>query len=163
MTVVVRRVEAGEVDAYKRVRLAALAESPSAFGSTYERESQLTDDEWAERVRLTASGDDRATFLALDGDDVVGLAGCYFHEGRPELISMWTDPSVRRTGAGRALVQAAIDFARAAGAREIGLWVTTGNEPAQRLYESFGFAVTGDVQPLPSDPCKDETRMRLVL
>ncbi len=39
------------------------------------------------------------------------------------------------------------------------LWVTTGNEAAEGLYQSMGFEQTGDHQPLPSDPDKDETRM----
>jgi hypothetical protein len=47
--------------------------------------------------------------------------------------------------------------------RRSGLWVTRGNEPAQRLYQSIGFRVTGEHQPLPSDPCKDEVRMVLGL
>jgi hypothetical protein len=29
-----------------------------------------------------------------------------------------------------------------------------------RLYEAAGFRLTGGHQPLPSDPCKDELRMR---
>jgi ribosomal protein S18 acetylase RimI-like enzyme len=37
--------------------------------------------------------------------------------------------------------------------------VTHGNDRAQRFYERTGFTVTGDVQPLPSDPCKNEIRM----
>ena len=40
------------------------------------------------------------------------------------------------------------------------LWVTRGNDRAVRLYESAGFRATGDHQPLPSDPCRDELRMR---
>jgi hypothetical protein len=32
-----------------------------------------------------------------------------------------------------------------------------------RLYEATGFRLTGDYQPLPSDPCKDELRMRRAL
>ena len=43
------------------------------------------------------------------------------------------------------------------------LWVTAGNEPAHRLYESAGFKLTGDAQLLPSDPSKVEVRMCCVL
>lgn len=162
--ITVRRVRADEVEAYKRVRLAALADSPSAFGSTYEREVVLTDDEWAARVAGSCTGDARATFLALDGDEVVGLVGGYRDFGDvTELISMWTDPRARRSGAGRALVNAVLDHARATGASAVELWVTTGNDPAQRLYESMGFEITGDVKPHPNDPCANETRMRLRL
>ena len=61
------------------------------------------------------------------------------------------------------LVGAVLDWAAAAGARTVGLWVTRGNDRALRFYERAGFTVTGDVQPLPSDPCKDEIRMVLQL
>jgi ribosomal protein S18 acetylase RimI-like enzyme len=39
------------------------------------------------------------------------------------------------------------------------LWVTRGNEPALRLYESMGFRPTGESQPLPSDPARVELAM----
>ena len=47
--------------------------------------------------------------------------------------------------------------------RHVALWVTQGNEPAQRFYESLGFVVVAGHQPLASDPCKDEIRMALEL
>jgi GNAT superfamily N-acetyltransferase len=100
-------------------------------------------------------------FAELDGH-IVGLVGGFTDAAAPgavELVSMWTAPTARRTGTGRLLMQAVLDWAASAGASEVGLWVTRGNEPAQRLYEAMGFTETGDFQPLPSDPCRDETRM----
>ena len=47
-----------------------------------------------------------------------------------------------------------------AGDDPVELWVTRGNDPAIALYERCGFSLTDEVQPLPSDPCKDEIRMR---
>ena len=161
--ITVRRVRADEVDAFRRVRLAALLDTPSAFGSTHAAESQMSDDEWTARTAAWATSDDRAMFLACDGEDVVGLAGLFREEPAPQLISMWTAPSVRRRGVARALVDAVLSWARANGETAVELWVTDGNDAARTLYESMGFAVTGDVAPLPSDPCKDENRMRLEL
>ena len=158
-----RRVEADEVEVFRRVRLAALLDTPSAFGSTHAAESAMSDDEWAARTVAWATSDDRAMFLARDGDEVVGLVGLFREEPVPQLISMWTAPSARRQGVARVLVDAALAWARARGETAIELWVTDGNDAARTLYESMGFVVTGDVAPLPSDPCKDEIRMRLVL
>lgn len=163
MQVNVRRIRADEAGALKAVRLAALLDTPSAFGSTHEREVAFTDDDWAARASASAQGNDRTTFVAeLDGR-IVGLVGGYADPATPgtvELVSMWTAPAARRSGSGRLLVQAVLEWATAvAGATEVGLWVTRGNEPAQRLYEATGFTETGDFQPLPSDPCKDELRM----
>lgn len=166
MQVNVRRIRAGEGAALKAVRLAALVDTPTVFASTHEREVAFTDEEWAGRAAAGAQGDDRATFLAeLDGQ-VGGLVGAYTDAATPgavELVSMWTDPAARRTGTGRLLVQAVLDWAATAGASEVGLWVIRGNDPAQRLYEAMGFTETGDFQPLPSDPCKNELRMSRAL
>jgi len=152
-------------DAYRlrQVRLAALRDAPSAFGSTYEFEADRPESEWVERALAGASGSDRAMFFAqLDGE-VVGLAGGYREEPTSttvELVSMWVDPHVRGRGVGALLVDAVTAWAIDTGATTVSLWVTRGNSPADRLYEAKGFVTTGDVQPLPSDPSLDEVRMQ---
>ena len=166
--VVVRRIRADEGAVLRVVRLGALAESPSAFGSTYATEAPRSDGEWDERARAGAAGADRVTFFAVDGTDVVGLVGGY----RPtpdivtvELVSMWTSPAARRAGVGRALVAAVVDWAVSTGAEAVGLWVTRGNEPAVALYRSAGFVATGEHQRVSkdTDTDADEDRMTLAL
>jgi GNAT superfamily N-acetyltransferase len=152
----VRRIRPDDWPALRATRLAALADSPSAFGSTVERELAFTDEVWQERATLGSTNRDRATFLAVDGDEVVGIVGGFELDGTLDLVSMWTSPAVRRRGVGRQLVEAVLEWA---GDRTVHLWVTRGNEPAHALYESMGFVDTDDVQPLPSDPCKVEVRM----
>ena len=63
----------------------------------------------------------------------------------------------RGRGVGERLVETVIDHAAGG---ELLLWVTRGNDNAQRLYERCGFVVTTETQALPSDPCKEEVRMR---
>ena len=145
------------------VRLAALRDSPSAFGSTYQAEAAQSAQRWADRARQGSAGDASATYLATVGERVVGLVGAYrpnHAEPVVELVSMWTAPDVRRSGAARQLVDAVLEWARAGSAESVELWVTKGNDPAIELYRSAGFRETGDHQALPSDPCKDELRMR---
>jgi GNAT superfamily N-acetyltransferase len=167
MEIEIRRIRPDEAETLKRTRLALLADSPAAFGSTIERELAFTDDIWAERAAGSSRGSTRSTFLALSGDDVVGIVGAGRAPGGTgatvELVSMWTAPATRRSGLGRGLVEAVVDWAASTGATAVELWVTRDNDPAQRLYESMGFVVTGDHQPLPSDPCKDELRMSRLL
>lgn len=157
----IRRVTVDDVDLYREIRLRALQNSPSAFGSTYTAELQRPRHEWAERVSRAAAGNTRAIFLAFDGADCVGLAGCVDDDlgADRQLVSMWVAPSHRGTGMANRLVQAVLAWAGEAGARRIGLWVTQDNEPARQLYERAGFSVTGDVRTLPSDPRKEEIRM----
>jgi len=49
----------------------------------------------------------------------------------------------RRHGVGRALLEAAVDWARGAGVRKLELHVFPWNEPAIALYERFGFEREG--------------------
>jgi GNAT superfamily N-acetyltransferase len=163
---VVRRIRPDEGAALRDVRLAALADAPSAFGSTYARESLLTIEDWADRARAGSAGSERATFFAVADDGIVGLVGAYRPEpssSRVELVSMWTRPVARRTGVGRLLVDAVLDWARTGGGQAVELWVTRGNVAAENLYRAMGFGDAGDYQPLPSDPCKEEVRMRVDL
>ncbi len=162
----IRRISPADGAELKAIRLAALMDSPSAFGSTYAEEVTRSDAEWSARARLASTGVDRITLLARIDEQTVGIAGGYREETRPaqvDLVSMWTAPEVRRTGTGRLLVRAVIDWAAETLASSVGLWVIRGNTPAQLLYESMGFRETGEYQPLPSDPCADEIRMILDL
>lgn len=53
------------------------------------------------------------------------------------------DPAAQGRGVGRALMEAAVDEARARGARKLALRVLGGNATARRLYEGCGFVVEG--------------------
>ena len=166
MTATVRRVRPDEWRVLKEMRLAALAGSPSAFGSTYASEADRADHFWVERAERSSASADSATFLARLDDRVIGIVSAFRIEGAPtsiELVSMWTAPDARRSGAGRLLVGAVTDWAVAGGAGDIDLWVMRDNTAALHFYASLGFAVTGEYEPRPSDPCKDEVRMRLEL
>lgn len=149
------------------MRLRALEDSPSAFATRLEEALQFTSDVWERRVSGAESGPDSTLYLAMDeaGEDV-GMVAAIRNTVTPstaELISMWVAPDARRSGAGAHLVRHVVDWASASGYERVELWVTHGNEAAERLYRRLGFAETGDVKPLPSDPCRNELRMRLDL
>ena len=55
------------------------------------------------------------------------------------LYDLFVDAQVRRSGIGRALMLAAQDFGRAAGAVRLDLNTARSNERAQALYESLGW------------------------
>lgn len=159
MTIMVRRIQPDQAHVLRSVRLAALADRPEAFGSTHEREVAFSDELWAARAMESSSGATSATFLAWKDRTPVGIVAGFRDGDLVELVSMWTGPEARRRGVGRRLVDAVVGWAGASGATRVELWVTRGNDDAQRLYAAAGFTVTGDHQPLASDPCKDELRM----
>jgi GNAT superfamily N-acetyltransferase len=163
---VIRRVRPDEGPVLQMVRLAALADSPSAFGSSYAAEADQPDDYWEARAVLGAAGESSVTLFAVIAGSVVGLVAAYQPDAAGlsvELVSMWVAPAQRRAGIAAELVDAVVGWARETGAATVELWVTRGNDAAVRLYETEGFRLTGDHQPLPSDPCKDELRMRRIV
>ncbi|MFN2506044.1 MAG: GNAT family N-acetyltransferase [Acidimicrobiales bacterium] len=157
----IRRIRGGEGRRLKEVRLAALADAPAAFATTFEDEAAADDGTWEERAVRRSTGLTEATFVAEVGGRLVGMAGGFVDAAGPwvNLVSMWTAPEARRAGVARALVEAVGGWAREIGAEELQLWVRADNEAANALYESAGFADAGDFRPLPDDPCRHERRM----
>jgi len=60
-----------------------------------------------------------------------------------QISGIAVDPSRRRRGVGRALLDAAVAEARARGARRLTLHVLAGNDAAVRLYRAAGFETEG--------------------
>jgi hypothetical protein len=88
---------------FRDVRLRALQDAPLAFGSNYARESQLSDEEWLQRVTRW-NGERGIGYLATDAGCGCGIAGSFLDEEdgtRAHLISMWTAPTHRKCGIGR--------------------------------------------------------------
>ena len=150
---------------FKAVRLSALRESPTAFGSTYEMESQLSDAEWTSRAAdCTSAG--FVGYLAMEAGIACGIA-----RATPDiqdsavawLESMWVAPSHRRDGVGRSLVNGILTWARSRGIRAVKLTVTSNNEQAICFYKRLGFCLTGEAEPYANDPALVELEMLLPL
>jgi ribosomal protein S18 acetylase RimI-like enzyme len=190
--IVVREITADDWELMRDVRLAALAESPSAFGSSYAREVAFTEEQWRGRISersvtffaheatspapgvrirgrtvltdsLASSLTEEQAGAASAGKEPAGLAGVYVEDGAAHLVSMWVRPAARGLGAGKALVEAAAAWAKANDFGTLFLWVTESNTSARRLYEGCGFTPTGQRQPLPSDPAIPEIAMSRTL
>jgi RimJ/RimL family protein N-acetyltransferase len=58
-------------------------------------------------------------------------------------LGLMVRKEARRQGVGRSLLEAAVDWARSSGVRKLELHVFPWNEPAIKLYESFGFEREG--------------------
>jgi len=137
----------------RAVRLRALSDTPLAFGSTHAREAAYPPARWEQWARDGAASPTQATFLAVatDADEPVGLAVAVIDADDPHsahLFSMWVAPEARGTGAATALLEAVVDWTTAQGARTLRTQVTTGNEPAARLYSGAGFLDSGRREPL---------------
>lgn len=138
----------------RRVRLAALADTPDAFGARLDEERAQPTSWWQERLRMT----DRSTILATlsapaGAPEPVGLAVVgprWDDDTAAGLFAVWVAPAGRGRGVGDALLRAAVEQARKAGATRLLLDVGDENHAAIALYERHGFVPTGRTGSLPS-------------
>jgi len=149
-TVTVQRLTPDDWQVWREVRLAALADSPRAYGSSLAREERFGEADW--RARLDPANGLSA--VALLGERVVGAVGGYTPAGADAvlLIAMWAHPQSRGRGIGDALVADVLAWARENGWSTVRLRVADGNLAARRLFERNGFSATGEREPLESDP-----------
>jgi GNAT superfamily N-acetyltransferase len=160
--VLVRETVMDDWQALRDIRLEALRDAPTAFGSVYEQEVLRGEAHWRDRV---ARG---GTFLAylpeVTTSEPAGLIGGYQEDPvTVALVSMYVRPQARGRGVGEALVATVLDWAGKRNAACVRLWVTETNAPALALYERCGFAPTGERQPLPSAPGIGEIAMTRIL
>jgi ribosomal protein S18 acetylase RimI-like enzyme len=142
-SIAVRALEVQEWPLYRSVRLAALADSPAAFGSTLSREQAFTTQIWQERLTR------RNQFIAEDDGQTCGYIGIVpLDPDVAEVVGMWVHPAARGRGVGDLLLLAALRWAPEHGHRKVDLWVAEGNHHAERLYARHGFQRTGAIQPI---------------
>lgn len=107
------------------------------------------------RSRMTDQPFERGFFVAVEGERVIGfaMAGAYRvnqNDSRldttvGEVYAIYVDPDSWGTGAGLALMDAAVAWLRQRGLRPIRLWVLEGNTRARTFYERYGFTADGKV------------------
>jgi ribosomal protein S18 acetylase RimI-like enzyme len=136
----IQRLDLHEAVRLRAIRLRALREAPHAFATTYEESLARPMEVWSKQLA------ELATFVAVhDGADV-GLArvGPDGNAGDAMLLSMWVAPEVRGTGLGEALIDAAVEWARAQRFARLVLEVKDDNTHAVALYSRKGFELTAD-------------------
>jgi len=144
----IHRAQPADAPRYRALRLAALADAPDAFGSTLQGEQPQPDAFWSSRIQRAT-----ATLLAVLDDQDAGLAVVAPAWDNPSqdagLYSVWVHPRARGRAVGDALLQAAIQAARAAHFQRLVLEVGDLNAPAIALYDRAGFKPTGRTSTLP--------------
>lgn len=141
-----RRLTPDDAAALQALRLTALQECPSAFGSSYEEEVSMP-------LSVVASGlapdSGRPKFGAFVGSVLVGsvvvgrsTARKQLHKGY--IWGVYVHANHRGQGIARALMTEAVAYLTALGGlRQIMLGVTAGNAHATALYAAFGFVAYG--------------------
>jgi L-phenylalanine/L-methionine N-acetyltransferase len=124
---------------------AVIGNEPGAWLLTTETWRSVSDER--RYLRSVRRHPDAAVFVVADGDTIVGrlsLARDPHPASRHVAdLGLMVAASHRRRGIGRALLEQAVTWARAAGVQKLELHVFPWNEPAIALYESFGFVREG--------------------
>ena len=142
----VRRLSSADSEVYLHLRLAALVESPTSFGSSYEEEKDRTQEQVGDFLSKSA---ERVLLGAFSGGALVGMVGVGREEGVKEkhrgfIRSMYVSPAYRARDVGKLLLEQAMIVASAwAGLEQLTLSVTGGNERAIGLYARAGFEECG--------------------
>lgn len=133
----------------KQIRLAALQDTPTAFGVSYQTAAADSDAQW----QVRAAGERTWFWLAFDDDRPVGLVGAGFRDpARYELIAMWVEPAARGAGVADALVAAVKARAVELGLEALYLEVAPENTRAVQFYQRHGFVFMDEWEPIDSHP-----------
>jgi RimJ/RimL family protein N-acetyltransferase len=147
--VIIRRLGANDVEAYRAFRLQAIRATPLAFTASFEEESTKPLSTMIDRLIAPGRPDD-AVFGAFDSaGKLIGIAGLA-RDQRPQerhratLFGMAVAPHAARHGVGRALVVRTLEHAASVrGLLQVQLRVSEGNAAAEHLYRSCGFEEWG--------------------
>jgi ribosomal protein S18 acetylase RimI-like enzyme len=139
------RLSPDDLPAYRRLRLAALADHPESFGSSLEEELLFDDETFLKRMVPAPPS------VALGGfadGELAGIGGLMVqprlkqrHYGT--IYGVYVAPAHRGIGLARGLLGALIAHGRAAELLFLTLSVTAGVDPARRLYLDLGFRPYG--------------------
>lgn len=110
----------------------------------------IAEDLWAEggigparlAIMHRAAGP-KTAILGRQNDRASGVAFVAIHDGIAMLHGLEVTPSQRRQGSANHILRCAAAWAQDHGATRFSLVVTTANEPARRLYASFGMRTVG--------------------
>lgn len=140
----VRVLTAADLRAYRELHRVGMTESPLGFVDVRETDAARPD------VEVAAMLERGEGFGVFDGERLVGkltidalpypsLAHTFW------VHAVYVHPDARGSGASAALMQAAIEGAKAKGASRVVLWVNEANTTACRFYERIGFREAGRI------------------
>jgi len=140
--IAIRRIQIGEADLFKLMRLTSLRDAPYAFSSTYESALRRSAESWREQANRTAQGVDRATFIVFSDDLPIGIAALYRLPNQTdvgEMLQVWVSPEHRGKCVASDLMDYVFTWASDNNFRTIIATIMRGNTRALRFYRKYGF------------------------
>lgn len=146
----IRLTQAKDWRLLKQIRLAALLDTPTAFGVSYRTAASETDEQWEKRA--SAAFGMQFWLAIVDGDPQGMIGGGVSQNGRYNLIGMWVAPALRGSGVAARLVEAVKSHALHKGHARVFLDVSPSNGRASNFYLNQGFSFMDEWEPLASHP-----------
>jgi len=143
----VRRMTLEDVDAVHEIEV-------RCFSTPWSKESFVQE--------LSTNKLARYMVLELDGK-IVAYGGFWIVVDEAHITNIAVDPSMRRLGLGKTLVQGMIDEIRKTDLYNVTLEVRASNTPAYKLYAGFGFVEVGRRPGYYQSPKEDAVIMWLKL
>lgn len=145
---IIRPTRESDAEAYRALRLQALQDHPTVFGSDYASSAALPLEHWQERMRKGAGDEFTVTYVAEAGGALIGMTTLVRNEPLKirhsgMIYSVYTHPAWRGTGVADALLNACVAYARGLGMRVLHLGVVVSNISALGLYLRNGWSVYG--------------------
>lgn len=150
MDIVYKKLTENELDQIIEMRINQLTEEYTSEGKTVPENVDLKKSLMDFYTKNMAAGT-YVSWLAFDGDKIVGTSGMSFAEKPPYftcptgrlgiLSSMYTDPDYRRMGIATQLLDRVVKEAKDYGCGTI--YITASNMGV-KLYESYGFKQNGN-------------------
>ncbi|SHI21856.1 Acetyltransferase (GNAT) family protein [Butyrivibrio fibrisolvens DSM 3071] len=150
MDIVYKKLTENELDQIIEMRINQLTEEYTSEGKTVPENVDLKKSLMDFYTKNMAAGT-YVSWLAFDGDKIVGTSGMSFAEKPPYftcptgrlgiLSSMYTDPDYRRMGIATQLLDRVVKEARDYGCGTI--YITASNMGV-KLYEAYGFKHNGN-------------------
>lgn len=113
MSISIRQLTENDWREFSQIRLKALQTDPKAFGSNYEKESQMTETDWQSRLQAK----DNAIFLLYEDETAIGITCVSVDRDDPTkktalLWGSWLAPHVRGKGLSELMYKTRINWAK---------------------------------------------------
>lgn len=147
----IRVLEPQDWQAYKRIRLDSLKDSPDSFGATHEQERLFADSDWFSRLQPKSDGSISRPLGAEANGGLVGLAWGLIHHSDlkiAHIYQMWVSPVARGKGIATTLLDEMQTWAVSKKCLSLELSVTANNSTAVGLYRGYGFKPVGKQEAL---------------
>ena len=150
MGIIFKKLTEAELDTIIEMRINQLTEEYTSEGKKVPEDVDLRSSLREFYTKNMAAGT-YVSWLAMDGEKIVGTSGMSFAEKPPYftcttgklgiLSSMYTDPDYRRMGIATQLLDRVVKEAKAYGCGTIYI---TASDMGVKLYESYGFKHNGN-------------------